>query len=244
MLNFFEPFYVVKSETIFLQLRVYFFTPKNLSDLISMKPIKSIVVSLFLAGWSITASAAQPVENNPSTQIGKKENSDLIADNRFYDIQSDQIVIAAGMELLFADDADNKNNKEINTIVNDLIATAKKYIGTRYQSGGKTPAGFDCSGFTSFIFNQFGYKLGASSSAQFSDGKQINNRDIRPGDLLFFNGRDIGSRIGHVGIAISEPDEKGVITFIHSASGGGIRIDKTSAPYYNSRYKGARRVIL
>ncbi|MDE5573270.1 MAG: C40 family peptidase [Muribaculaceae bacterium] len=205
-----------------------------------MKTIKSIAVSLFLSVWSFNTFAAQPVNNDQKTLIKQLNNSDLIVENRLYDTSSDQLVIAAGMELLFSDELDN----ELSIITGDLIATAKKFLGTQYRSGGKTPAGFDCSGFTSFIFNQFGYKLAASSSAQFNDGKQINNHEIIPGDLLFFNGREIGSRIGHVGIAISEPDDKGVVTFIHSASSGGIRIDKTSSPYYNIRYKGARRVIL
>ena len=206
-----------------------------------MKPNTSIAVSLFLSVMSFSTLAAQPVNNDDQqTLIKQLNNSDLIVENRLYDTSSDQVIIAAGMEMIFSEKIEEN---KINIIINDLISTAKKYIGTQYRSGGKTPAGFDCSGFTSFIFNQFGYKLSASSSAQFCDGKHINHHEVLPGDLLFFNGREIGSRIGHVGIAISEPDEKGVVTFIHSASSGGIRIDKTSAPYYSSRYKGARRVI-
>lgn len=128
-------------------------------------------------------------------------------------------------------------------LADDLIEYAKQFMGTRYRRGGKTPSGFDCSGFTGYVFRQFGYLLGASSSVQALQGDEVMKEDVLPGDLLLFNGRRVGSNVGHVGIAIAYDHDTGEITFIHSAIGGGIRIDKTSSPYYKLRYLGARRII-
>lgn len=128
-------------------------------------------------------------------------------------------------------------------MANDMINYAKKFLGTRYRRGGKTPSGFDCSGFTSYVFRQFGYSLGASSRDQALQGQAVAKEDVLPGDILVFNGRRIGGAVGHVGIAIAYDHDKDEITFIHSANGGGIRIDKTSAPYYKARYIGARRML-
>lgn len=74
-----------------------------------------------------------------------------------------------------------------------LIAVAKQYVGTPYRSGGDNPAGFDCSGFTQFIFAQFGISLPHSASRQ-GAGPAIAPADAIPGDLVFMDGG------GHVGI--------------------------------------------
>lgn len=151
-----------------------------------------------------------------------------------------EIVPAAGMELL-----DDIDNSEAAIMAADMIEFAKKYLGTRYVRGGKSPKrGFDCSGFTSYVFSQFGYKLGASSGDQYSVGSKISREEVCKGDLLFFTGRNSRSgRVGHVGIAIDNNPVTGEITFIHAAISGGIRIDRISAPYYASRYIGACRVL-
>ncbi len=150
-----------------------------------------------------------------------------------------EIIPAAGMELL--EDVDNSVDA---AMLSDMIAYAKKFIGTRYVRGGKSPKGFDCSGFTSYVFRQFGYDLNSSSSSQYGQGEKISRDEVSAGDLLFFTGRNSRSgRVGHVAIAIDNNPETGEITFIHAAISGGIRIDRISAPYYATRFIGARRVL-
>lgn len=150
-----------------------------------------------------------------------------------------EIVPAAGMELL-----EDIDDSETSVMVADMISYAKKFLGTRYVRGGKSPKGFDCSGFTSYVFSQFGYSLKASSADQYGQGEKLSRDEVCPGDLLFFTGRNSRSgRVGHVGIALSNDPETGEITFIHAAISGGIRIDRISAPYYSARYMGARRVM-
>lgn len=131
---------------------------------------------------------------------------------------------------------------ETDILRTNILNEANKYLGTRYMRGGKTPKGFDCSGFTGFIFKQFGYKLAASSQGQYHNGTEVQYEQIRPGDLLFFKGSSSRS-IGHVAIAIASDSITGDISFIHAAIKGGIRIDRVSMPYYSSRYVGARRII-
>lgn len=153
-----------------------------------------------------------------------------------------EIVPAAGMEIV--DDGIVSYGDADPQLVADLLGYARSFMGTRYISGGKSPKGFDCSGFTSYVFGQFGYELNASSVGQYGQGDKIGKDEIMPGDLLFFKGRNASSgRVGHVGIAVESNPVSGEITFIHAAIGGGIRIDKISTPYYATRYVGARRVL-
>lgn len=128
-------------------------------------------------------------------------------------------------------------------MISDLLGEAKSHTGKRYGRGSKGPDRFDCSGFTSYVYKQFGYKLDASSSGQYSDGVKVDNGQLRPGDLVFFTGRNSKGRVGHVGIVVTCDNENHTFTFIHAAISGGIRTDNSTAPYYAKRYVGARRII-
>lgn len=128
-------------------------------------------------------------------------------------------------------------------MLSDLISEARSHMGKRYRSGGKGPNAFDCSGFSSYVFRQFGYSLGASSGDQYNQGEKVDLKDLRIGDLVFFTGRNRRSgRVGHVGIVVSADNEKGTFKFIHASTSQGIKIDSNTG-YYDGRYLGARRVI-
>lgn len=134
--------------------------------------------------------------------------------------------------------------KEARTKQEKIIKIAKSKLGCKYQYAGKGPNSFDCSGFTGFVFRQVGINLGASSRDQFSDGRPIaKGEDLRPGDLVFFNGRKIGTTIGHVGIVVDYKKSTGEFTFIHAAVSTGVELQKSTAEYYSRRYMGARRVL-
>lgn len=128
-------------------------------------------------------------------------------------------------------------NTEASTLVNsnELIATAKNLIGTKYRSGGTTTAGFDCSGFVSYVFDDLGINLPRSSSGMHATGTKVDKDELLSGDLVFFN--TTGKGVSHVGIYIGDGN------FIHASTSQGVRIDKLSDPYYwGSRYIGAKRV--
>ena len=126
--------------------------------------------------------------------------------------------------------------------ISQLLDYASQFKGTRYRSGSSSPKGFDCSGFTSFVFKKFGYDLNRSSSSQVNNGTPVAKNELQPGDLVFFNGRAVGKRVGHVGI-VTEVKDNGTFEFIHSSNSRGVVVSSSEEPYYKRRYVGANRVI-
>lgn len=127
----------------------------------------------------------------------------------------------------------------------NIIEEAMKYLGTPYRSAGKGPGGFDCSGFTGYIYRQFGYHLSASSRTQCNDGREVPPPfdNLQKGDILIFGARGATTEVGHVGIYIGPDAEGDGFTFIHSAVHGGIIISNIKEEYYSRRYLGARRLL-
>ena len=120
----------------------------------------------------------------------------------------------------------------------DILAYADKYLGCKYVYGGSSPSGFDCSGFTMYVFSNFGISLSHSSATQYSNAVKINKSDLKVGDLIFFSQTRGGSKVGHVGIYAGNDQ------FIHACSPGkGVRYDSLSSDYYTSHYIGCGRVI-
>jgi len=115
-----------------------------------------------------------------------------------------------------------------------LDGTIDELLGTPYLSGGTTTKGFDCSGFSQYVFAQLGIDLERTSGSQAKMGTQISKDDLRAGDLVFFN--TSGDGISHVGIYV------GGGKFAHSASKG-VMISALSESYYAKRYVTARRIM-
>ena len=132
----------------------------------------------------------------------------------------------------------NTQGTSSSTSGNNIVAYAKKYMGYKYVSGGSSPStGFDCSGFTSYVYKQCGINISRSSSAQASNGTAVSKSNLQPGDLVIFNNR-ANTSIGHVGIYI------GGNTFIHAGnSGTGVITTSLSDSYYSARYVTGRRII-
>ncbi|MED1420740.1 NlpC/P60 family protein [Bacillus smithii] len=116
-----------------------------------------------------------------------------------------------------------------------VVDYAKNFLGVRYVYGGTTPNGFDCSGYTSYVYKHFGISLPRTSGGQFSTGKSVSKSSLLPGDLVFFK-NTYQSGISHVGIYVG--DNK----FINAASSG-VEIDSLSNSYWSSKYAGAKRVL-
>lgn len=116
-----------------------------------------------------------------------------------------------------------------------IVATAKKYLGYKYTYGGSSPStGFDCSGFTSYVFRQHGKSLNRTAAGQYSNGVAVSRANLQPGDLVMFG----KSGINHVAIYI------GGGQIIHASTPAtGVRIDSLSTGYYNNNYVGARRIL-
>lgn len=126
-----------------------------------------------------------------------------------------------------------------------LLDFAKSFLGTRYRYASSNPAiGFDCSGFVSYVYKQFGFS-GARSSVDFAKkGKTIALSEAKLGDILIFTGTSSKSRTpGHVGIIYSK-DENGNIKFIHSSSGKAKGVTITNLDgIYKHRFLKAVTVV-
>jgi peptidoglycan hydrolase CwlO-like protein len=114
---------------------------------------------------------------------------------------------------------------------NNIIAYASNFLGTPYLWGGTSPvSGFDCSGFTQYVYAHFGVKLGRTTYDQINDGYQVSRSELQAGDLVFFG---TWSDPGHMGIYI------GNNTYIHAPrTGDVVKISPMTRPDYVT----ARRV--
>jgi cell wall-associated NlpC family hydrolase len=116
-----------------------------------------------------------------------------------------------------------------------LTSTALSFRGTPYINGGDGPKGFDCSGFTQFVYGEYGIKLPRAVKDQFEVGKSVKPAEISAGDLLFFATTERGA--SHVGIAVGGDE------FIHAPSSTGVvRVERLSQSYWAKRFLGARRI--
>ncbi len=114
------------------------------------------------------------------------------------------------------------------------VDIAANYIGVPYIYGGSSPSGFDCSGFTGYVYSQLGVTLPHSSSSQASYGVAVEKTDLMPGDLLFFNTR---GGISHVGLYVGNG------SFIHApVPGSSVSYANLHSPYWTRTYVCARRV--
>ena len=137
----------------------------------------------------------------------------------------------------------NKSAKTEESERSQIIDHAMKYIGARYRHGTSGPHTFDCSGFTSFVYRQKDIKLSRSAVIQWTQGTEVKElSELKPGDLIFFQGRRMTKSVGHVGLVKEVNPEKGDVSFIHAACSG-VRVDKLSMDYYKKRFIGFRRVL-
>ncbi len=131
----------------------------------------------------------------------------------------------------------------------EIVNYAKKFLGVPYVYGGASSSGFDCSGFTMYVYNHFGISMAHGAQSQSKIGTAINTdkssktsilNNLKAGDLVFFLDYETMDEIGHCGIYIGNGN------FIHASSGSGYCVKISSllpGESYNNRYCAARRVL-
>ena len=130
---------------------------------------------------------------------------------------------------------DNVSSVPPSSSGSSAVSIAYQYLGVPYVYGGASPSGFDCSGFTMYVYNQLGISLPHGASDQYALSTHVTTAERAPGDLVFFN--TSGSGIGHVGIYL------GGGQFIHASSSRGVIISSLYESYYARTYLFAGRII-
>lgn len=133
--------------------------------------------------------------------------------------------------------------EKLELLAEDIIKYSKQYLGAPYRRGTEGPKSFDCSGFTKYVFKQFGINLSHACVSQIKQGQEVGKEELKTGDLVFFKGRNAKSnRVGHVGIVISN-DGNGNFSFIHACNRGVIIDEFAKSAYYKPRYVKGLRVL-
>lgn len=123
---------------------------------------------------------------------------------------------------------------------NEIVSTAKKFLGKPYNYGGKTPrSGFDCSGFTAYVYNAHGIDVHGPSYEQARLGKKKKLDEVKEGDLLIFGK---GSKVSHVAIVAARDSQS--LQVVHSTSSRGVVVDDIAhSDYWKKRFLYAKDVI-
>ena len=123
-----------------------------------------------------------------------------------------------------------------------IINFGKLFLNTPYRFGSPGTSSFDCSGFTSYVYRNFGFSLKRSSAEQAEQFDTVQPEELKTGDLVYFSGRSRSKRVGHVGIVVSKNDN-GTFDFIHAAVHKGVTISNSDEAYYSRRFVKANRVV-
>ena len=117
----------------------------------------------------------------------------------------------------------------------EIVSRAAKYKGVPYVFGGTTTKGFDCSGYVQHVFKDCKAKLPRLADEQALQGIFVTQKQLRPGDLVFFTTYEPGA--SHCGIYLGQGE------FIHASSSKGVRIDKLNDSYWKSKYYGGKHIV-
>jgi cell wall-associated NlpC family hydrolase len=152
-------------------------------------------------------------------------------------VSSDYMTISTGSSNNSTTNSNTTPSTDASTIGEQVVATAKKYLGVPYVWAGTSPSGFDCSGFVYYVYRELGYSINRTAASIYYNGTAVDRSALQPGDVICFTNSGY-SYIGHVGIYIGNGQ------FIHASSGSGqVVISDLSSSYYDSHYYGARRIV-
>lgn len=202
--------------------------PSTTSDLVALLDRgDEIIISQEVNGW-YKMEHGNIKGYISSTLITITENSDNVSSRSQTEDRKTEVKEEAKKEEISTSD-----------LGNEVVEYAKQFLGKPYVVGGKTPeTGFDCSGYTKYVYKKFGYTLASIAADQVSAGTEVSRDELKPGDLvLFYN--DAKTKIGHTGVYVGNGE------FIHAANPerGVVYDNLNTVSYYNERYVTARRIV-
>ena len=151
-------------------------------------------------------------------------------------MSADYVIVQDSQEITKPDGNGSSNDAVVNPQGQQIVEFALQYVGYPYVYGTAGPNTFDCSGFTSYVYAQFGYTLNRSSRDQVKNGVAVSKDQLQPGDLVFFSTN--GSYPTHVGLYIGDGN------IVHASTPqDGVKISSLDVSYYVQNYFAARRIL-
>ena len=153
-------------------------------------------------------------------------------------VRSDYMDIVGGYKASSASSTKSSAPAANRTLGQKIVDYALSYVGSKYVYGGASPSGFDCSGFVTYVYKNFGISVTRTASGQYRDnGVHVNRSELALGDLVFFSNNG-GKGVTHVGIYIGDDE------FVHASRPGiGVVISRLDSSYYTTGWYGAKRLI-
>ena len=190
-----------------------------------------------------------PLENNTSLKnnvIGEitnnenKPSADTMLDNLALSVLNNMDMELKGDKKHVTKALEVADNWEVITKEDEILETAKEFLGVKYVWAANGPSAFDCSGFTKYVFEKHGITIPRYSGYQAKVGTKVAYNELQKGDLVFFDTETRGKgKVNHVGIFLG--DNK----FIH-ASSGGKRVMITSftqKKFYKTCFLQGQRIV-
>ena len=193
-----------------------------------------VLRSGFITGGTINVRSGPGTEYERIAQVYTGKSANVVGEeNGWYLISCGDITGYVLGDYFYEGDS-----LPASSVGEQVAAMAQQYLGVRYVYGGASPSGFDCSGFTMYLYRQFGYSLPHTASGQYANcGYKVSKDQLLPGDLVFFTSSGNGGRINHVGVYIGNGN------VIHARmSIGQVYINNLSESYYSRNYVGAIRI--
>ena len=181
--------------------------------------------------------AQETIANEGTTNVSNNSDAATASSEEAMEIQKTETIEEPKVQV-----AQEQEQKVVEAVPvslrgDEVVATAKKYLGCSYVYGGSGPSSFDCSGFTMYVYGKFGVSLAHGAISQSNAGTYVSKNNLQPGDLVIFRDWD-NTSIGHCGIYI------GGGKFIHAANPKrGVVTDTLNSGYYYERYVSGRRLV-
>jgi len=166
-----------------------------------------------------------------------KAKIDLLTHQKTFDDFFSELIVKGKDDKTTVVSNDSRENK-----ITNLIAAARSFLSTKYQSGGTSLFGMDCSGFSTMAYKSIGINLPRTSGGQALIGKAMDKNNLQAGDLVFFATGTDAKRISHVGLIV-KGGIKGQARMIHASTSRGVIEDDPFSSYYDIRFISATRVI-
>lgn len=203
-----------------------------------------LLLSLLLLASCGTARKVTPPQNQAAVIPPLEDPEDIArAEKRAREVLDSLNYVRQERASHSVETTDNQQAEE-QPLVDQILDYARTFIGTPYKLGASGPEQFDCSGYTRYVFQEFGIYLPQNSGLQFKHYPKVESfSDLQKGDLVFFGARKDIRNIGHVGIVTEVDLERGIFYFIHAGVSHGVEVQRSTSPYFMMRYIGAVRVL-